>query len=271
MRAMKFFLSGLLLLGVAQASTFMRQTENSKSKVLAKIPDQSQQLVLVTARDWNTVDASLRLYERAAGEQRWHRVGDDLPVVVGRNGMAWGKGLHGDAAALAKAGNQSGPVKKEGDGRSPAGVFSLSSAFGYAPPEQAIKVKLPYTHATATLECVDDPRSANYNRLVERGKVANPDWKSSEQMRRSDEQYSWGAVVDHNAVKPQAGAGSCIFLHIRPSAKNAAGKGTAGCTAMEAAKMEELLLWLDQKKKPVLVQMPQAEFERLRESLGLSR
>jgi D-alanyl-D-alanine dipeptidase len=178
--------------------------------------------------------------------------------------MAWGRGLHGEPAALAKSGD---PVKKEGDGRSPAGAFMLNSAFGYAPLEQAVKIKLPYLQATATVECVDDPRSTNYNRIVEREKVASPDWKSSEQMRRNDELYRWGVVVDHNAIKPEAGAGSCIFLHIW----SGVGKGTAGCTAMEAAKMEELLLWFDLKKKPVLVQLPQAEFDRLRESLGLPR
>jgi len=269
MCAMKYLLLGMLLLGAVRASALVQQTNNSQSKVLAKILAQSQQLVLVTTKDWNAVDGELLRYERVPNErtpkeQVWRPVGEPVAVVVGRNGMAWGQGLHGDPATLARPGD---PLKKEGDGRSPAGAFTLSSAFGYAPLEQATKVKLPYVQATATLECVDDSRSANYNRLVERDKVASPDWKSSEQMRRSDELYRWGAVVDHNAVKPAAGAGSCIFLHIW----SGAGKGTAGCTAMEAARMEELLLWLDLKKKPVLVQLPRAEFEQLREALGLPR
>lgn len=269
MRVMKSLLLILLLLSVVQISMSVGQVDNSKSKVLTKILAQSQQLILVTTKDWNAVDGELLRYERvpnehAPGEQVWRTVGDKIAVVVGRNGMAWGDGLHGVPATLAKTGD---PIKKEGDGRSPAGIFSLSSAFGYAPLEQAAKVKLPYIQATATLECVDDSRSANYNRLVERGNVPNPDWKSSEQMRRDDELYRWGVFVDHNAIKPQPNAGSCIFLHIW----SGAGKGTAGCTAMEAAKMDELLPWFDLKKKPVLVQMPQAQLERLRESLGLPR
>src|SRR5262249_32698068 len=52
------------------------------------------------------------------------------------------------------------------DGRSPAGIFSLGSAFGYAPRGQAGEVKLPYVQAVATLECVDDPRSAHYNKSL---------------------------------------------------------------------------------------------------------
>jgi D-alanyl-D-alanine dipeptidase len=172
--------------------------------------------------------------------------------------MAWGRGLHGDAIG-------EGPVKQEGDGRAPAGVFSLSSAFGYAPPEQAADVKLPYIQAVATLECVDDPRSAHYNRIVDRAAVENPDWKSSERMRRDDDQYRWGVVVDHNA-QGASGRGSCVFLHIWEAPR----KGTAGCTAMDLSSMEELLRRLDAKKRPMLVQAPQAEFERLREGWGLT-
>lgn len=269
MRVMKCLLLGILLLGIVHDSTLVGQVDNSKSKVLAKILAQSQQLILVTTKDWNAVDGELLRYERVPNErvpteQVWRAVGDKFAVVVGRSGMAWGSGLHGVPTTLAKAGD---PIKKEGDGRSPAGVFTLSSAFGYAPVEQATNVKLPYIQATATLECVDDSGSANYNRLAERSKVPNADWKSSEQMRRDDDLYRWGVVVDHNAIKPQPDAGSCIFLHIWSSA----GKGTAGCTAMEASKMKELLPWFDLKKKPVLVQLPQAEFDRLRESLGLPR
>jgi len=48
------------------------------------------------------------------------------PRELGRAGLAWGLGLHGNPPFP-------GPIKREGDGRSPAGAFELSSAFGYAP------------------------------------------------------------------------------------------------------------------------------------------
>ncbi len=236
----------------------MNPVENNQgSSALAS----SRQLIIVTTKTWNAVDGELRRYERDDVKKDWRSAGEKIPIVVGRNGMAWGKGLHGEPPRSEKAPS---PVKKEGDGRAPAGIFSLSSAFGYAPRRQAGGLKLPYAQATATLECVDDPRSAQYNRIIDRAGVKNPDWKSSERMRRDDEQYRWGVVVDHNA-KGESGCGSCIFLHIW----DAPGKGTAGCTAMEAAKMEELLRWLDAEKGPVLVQLPHAEFERLRQVWGL--
>ncbi len=264
MFAMKCLLFGVLLLGVALEPVLGMQSDKSKPKVLVKMLAQSKQLILVTTKDWNAVDGELRSYERAPNGKSWQRKGETFAVVVGRNGMAWGKGLHGEPMALASPGD---PIKKEGDGRAPAGVFRLSSAFGYAPKDKSGNVKLPYLQATAMSECVDDTRSAYYNRLVERDKIANPDWQTSEEMRRKDELYRLGVVVDHNAGKPEAGAGSCIFLHIW----SGAGKGTAGCTAMEPKRMEELLSWIDPKKNPVLVQIPQAAFERLRESLGLPR
>ena len=218
---------------------------------------ESRQLILVTTGGWNAVEGEARLYERDSINDHWKAVGEKIPIVVGRNGMAWGRGLHGDAIGES-------PMKQEGDGRAPAGVFSLSSAFGYAPPEQAGDVKFPYVQVVATLECVDDPQSTHYNRIIDRGAVENPDWKSSERMRRDDDQYRWGVVVDHNA-QGASGRGSCVFLHIWEGP----GKGTAGCTAMNSSSMEDLLRRLDAKKRPILVQLPQVELARWRKAWGL--
>jgi D-alanyl-D-alanine dipeptidase len=216
----------------------------------------SRQLIVVTTEGWNAVDGELRRYERTKTGQAWKPVGEMIPVVVGRNGMAWGEGLHG---AVPISGKDSYPVKKEGDGRSPAGIYGLSSAFGYAPRGRAGNLKLPYTQAVKTLECVDDPQSTQYNKVIDRNSVNNPDWKSSEQMLRDDDLYRLGVIVDYN-TNGQAGCGSCIFLHIWEGP----GKGTAGCTAMAADRMEEVLRWLDAEKRPAIAQLPRIEFEKYR-------
>ena len=101
--------------------------------------------------------------------------------------------------------------------------------------------------------------SRHYNLVVDRGGVRDVDWKSSERMR-AVEGYRWGVVVAHNADPPLAGRGSCIFLHIWAGPD----KGTAGCTAMAQPNLEELLRWLDARKRPVLVQLPEGEYARLR-------
>ncbi len=260
MRAIEFLILAFSLLAIAEMPVITAQSGSDGISNLAS----SRQLIVVTTANWNAVNGRLRRYQRSETNGVWREIGGAISVVVGRNGMAWGRNGSDDWSKLAGPGD---PVKKEGDGRSPAGIFKLSSAFGYAAKEQAGEVKLPYLQATKTLECVDDPQSKNYNRVIERGSVAVPDWQSSEQMRRHDDQYRWGVIVDHNYASPEAGCGSCIFLHIW----SAAGKGTAGCTAMESAKMEELLFWLDPKKNPVIVQLPQSEFARLQKSWQLPR
>jgi D-alanyl-D-alanine dipeptidase len=216
----------------------------------------ARQMLLVTTTNWNAVSGTLQRYERKSARSPWQPVGAAIPIVVGRNGLAWGRGLHGDAEAFAQVAD---PRKHEGDGKSPAGVFRLSSAFGYAAPD--LRIKLPYRQSRAATQCVDDAQSALYNQLVERDRIPQPDWQSHEDMRRKDDQYRWGVFVDHNfGVQRLSSGGSCIFLHIWAGA----GKGTAGCTAMEAALMEQVLFWLRGNQNPVLVQLPASAYARLK-------
>ncbi|HKG11985.1 MAG TPA: L,D-transpeptidase family protein, partial [Pyrinomonadaceae bacterium] len=146
----------------------------------------------------------------------------------------------------------------EGDGRAPAGVFRLTRAFGFAGAGEVSWLRLPYTPLTPGVECVDDTASALYNRVVDRADVKAADWNSSERMREV-EGYRWGVVVAHNA-RAVPGQGSCIFLHVWAGPS----KGTAGCTAMEQPDLETLLRWLDTRKGPLLVQLPESEYARLR-------
>lgn len=221
------------------------------------VPDDAAQLVLVISQDWDAVPASLRRFERApdnAPDAPWIQAGPDVPVVLGRNGLAWGRGLH-DAAEpwrLAQA-----PFKKEGDGKAPAGAFSLDAVFGYEKGELAATT-MPLLVLDKGQFCVDDDKSIHYNKIVD-GDVEQ-DWDSAEIMRREDGLYRHGVVVAHNVAPVRPGDGSCIFMHI----ERGQGAPTAGCTAMEAARMLELALWLDAAARPVLVQLPLAAYEVLR-------
>ncbi|HWQ35940.1 MAG TPA: L,D-transpeptidase family protein [Blastocatellia bacterium] len=246
----------LLPVGLALSLAITFSFAQQKKKMNDKSPQtplaESRQLVVVVTPDWNAVDGRLWRFERHSTKDAWQQIESGIPVVVGKNGLAWGSGLHAPQSG-------SGLVKKEGDGKSPAGIFRLSSAFGYASAAEAGAIKLPYTHLTGTIECVDDVKSAHYNTILDRSR-ASVDWNSSEKMREQKDYYRWGVVVDHNAAPVRKGGGSCIFLHIW----NRAGSGTAGCTAMKAAPMEELLRWLDPAARPLLVQLPEAEYERLK-------
>jgi D-alanyl-D-alanine dipeptidase len=215
----------------------------------------STQLVVVRTADWNAVDGTLQRYERKAAGKKWQAVGKPVTVVVGKAGLAWGIGVL-SADELGAVTND--PNKKEGDAKSPAGIFYLSRAFGYASNEQP-GWKMPYISLTPYIECVDDSNSKFYNQIVDSATVS-ADWNSSEHMLRSDDLYRWGVVVDHNTNPPQPGRGSCIFLHIW----RGPGQGTMGCTAMPIEDLESLLAWLDPARKPLLVQMPKAQYEQLK-------
>ena len=76
---------------------------------------------------------------------------------------------------------------------------------------------------------------------------------------REVEGYRWGLVVEHNSAPPAAGRGSCIFLHVWAGPD----VGTAGCTALERPNLEALLRWLAPRRRPLLVQLPEAEYARL--------
>lgn len=214
----------------------------------ADVTSSSRQLLVVTVPTWNSTTGRLERFERDDIGGTWRKAGAAIPVSIGRSGLAWGAGRH---VVPAKT---DGGVKKEGDGRSPAGIFSLMNAFGYAPSNGMAGLKIAYEQCTESLRCVDDAASPDYNRILAEPKGGAP-WKSAEVMRRDDEQYRLGVVVAHNQSPRVAGGGSCIFLHIW----SAPGAPTSGCTAMKAADLEVVVRWLDAAKEPLLVQWTDGE------------
>jgi len=217
----------------------------------------AQQLALVVTPDWNSNRGMLRMYARGTAE--WHSAGASISVVIGRNGAAWGVGLHPTQT--------DGPTKREGDGRSPAGVFAIGTAFGYAP---SASLDLPYRALAADDYCIDVDVSPLYNRIVAAHEVgAAAVAGSTEPMRRDihvdgDDAYKLGFVIEHNP-RGVPGAGSCIFAHLWKSPDSA----TSGCTAMTEAALSELLRWLQPRLHPVFVLLPESEYQRLRKTWQL--
>ncbi|PHS30909.1 MAG: hypothetical protein COA92_09130 [Sulfurovum sp.] len=200
-----------------------------------QIPD-TKQLIVVTTKNWSTSNGTLQRFEKQ--DNSWTKVGKAIDIKLGRNGLGWGIGLH-TVPKDAKI------IKKEGDGKAPAGIFTLKQAFGYAP----FKVKYHYTIYKETDHCVDDMHSKLYNKIVDSNKV-DIDYKSKEHMRFPKDYYKYGIVVNHNHINEAGavkGAGSCIFIHIKKVA-------TAGCTVMREDEMKEIIQWLDAKSEPLLVQ-----------------
>jgi D-alanyl-D-alanine dipeptidase len=211
--------------------------------------DNSRELIVVTTPDWNSKFGTLQRYEKI--DNRWVMVGEPIEVVIGRNGLGWGLGLH-TIPENAKY------IKREGDGRSPAGVFSLKNGFGYGD----LNITYPYeVYNNRYYHCVDDSNSKYYNKIVDSREVQK-DYKSFEHMKLDTIEYKYGVVVNHNPeAKPMGG--SCIFIHIKRD-----DSGTSGCTAMDEDKMLEILKWLKKDKNPLLIQLPKEEMKKRFSFLG---
>jgi D-alanyl-D-alanine dipeptidase len=207
--------------------------------------------VTVVSDDWNSFRAKLRRYERSPG-QAWKPVGPPIDVVLGREGYGWGRGLHGGGAPTRRP----GPIKREGDGRSPAGVFDIGTAYGYDAAREGVSLR--YVQATPELRCVDDPKSRHYNRIVSTAGTTI-DWQSAEYMRREDELYAIAIVVEHNTQQTEPGAGSCIFIHVWRGPDS----GMTGCTAMPMDVLGSFAGWL-RPDAAALIALPRSEYDALK-------
>jgi zinc D-Ala-D-Ala dipeptidase len=219
----------VLLVRFTLAALFFVSCSSTRPDPLAG----SLQAIVVTTDERAATTGTLRRFERDGPDGRWREVGGVVRVVVGAKGLA--------------------PVgeKREGDGRAPAGVHSLGTAFGF---DASADFRIPYRQLNSTTECVDDSASRYYNQIVDRGEVPAVDWSSSEKMRAVD-QYRWGIVVNYNTpAAPQRG--SCIFLHIWSGPSSS----TAGCTAMKQEDLATVLRWLDPTANPRLVQFTRDDY-----------
>lgn len=228
----------------------------------ADLPWPCSDVVLAIADDWSSTKVTITHFRRETQAYGWARTGAAWPAVVGDAGLAWGDGLHGRGAPE----GHDGPVKHEGDHKAPAGAFRITESFAFEGPfglegagPSIVVDSIRKRGLDADTECVDDPKSASYNEIVER--TGSADWTSSEHMRSVD-QYALGAVVDHNPER-RPGEGSCIFLHIWAGPDST----TVGCTAMDEQKLRDLLGSLG--KDPVFVLLPKAEYDTLRKPWGL--
>ncbi|QYO66165.1 L,D-transpeptidase [Leptolyngbya sp. 7M] len=233
-----FFVLLLTLAATAGGySQIKTETELQKPPPFAE----ALQIVVITPPDWNSTKAPGAMFERASLKSVWKRKGSDFEVVLGRNGSAW---------AIGSAPGSIKEFKKEGDGRSPAGIFPLRSAFGFAAKPESLTY--PYLRIEESTECVDDPDSSHYNKIVDRFKAGNFDWKTSEKMREFVPEYELGIFVGYNSFPVRRSDGSCIFLHIWKDVATP----TSGCIAMARSDLEQIVTWIDSKRTPYLVHLP---------------
>ena len=199
----------------------------------------SNQVLFVKTPSGNSIKGNMFLYERKNDRKHWKRI-DSFAVTVGRSGLA--KDINSNISFA-----DTMPVKHEGDGKSPAGIFSLGSVFSY---HNLKNLHMPFVQVDTNFYCVDDIASSYYNTLIV-SDTAKHDYNSFEYMKRKDSLYEYGVWVLYNNNPVTAGNGSCIFLHVWRN-ENAP---TAGCTAMAKENMLSLIHWLNKRRHPVLLQI----------------
>ncbi|WP_227938613.1 L,D-transpeptidase family protein [Alkalihalobacillus deserti] len=184
----------------------------------------SEQVIVVTADRIGNQRATLQTYEKQNG--RWVKVHSPMQAVLGTSGIDH--------------------KTKEGDGKTPIGVFELGTAFGHAPKPSG--VSMPYRRAGSHDYWIDDPSSPDYNKWVNFSGNPQAKWKSFERMNHP--LYKYGVVINYNMNPIVPGKGSAIFIHVWSSSTSP----TAGCVAVSEQSMVHLLQWLDPNKNPLVVQ-----------------
>jgi len=178
----------------------------------------AQQVIVVSANSYGTSTATLTAYERDAGT--WKQIFGPWAADIGRNGVA--------------------PIgsKREGDGRTPSGVFGFDFMFGVdADPG----VRYPYRHiGGSNIVWDDDPTSPNYNEWIDTNTAAAG---IAPEPMDNVPSYLYGAVIAYNDVRTP-GLGSAIFLHVSHASS------TAGCVALPIDELLDVLRWLDPVRSP---------------------
>jgi L,D-peptidoglycan transpeptidase YkuD (ErfK/YbiS/YcfS/YnhG family) len=193
---------------------------------------ESEQLVFATNSDPSSFLVTIRVVEKE--DHTWYLVFPAFTGSIGEMGFA------------------AVDEKREGDGKSPTGIFPLGLAFGY---NRLVETKMPYRQATDDDFWVDDANSEDYNRWVK----GEPNALSWEKMKRDDDQYKYGVVIEYNMRPVVKGKGSAIFLHVWNNEDS-----TLGCVAMSEEMILKILRWLDPAKKPLIIMGTESELRAMK-------
>ncbi len=113
--------------------------------------------------------------------------------------------------------------KKEGDKKTPKGLFNIEHLYYRADKFINLKTALKKIKIKKSMRWCDDIKSSNYNKLISSNIKAH-----SEKLFRRDSKYDLIIPIKYNFKKPIRGKGSCIFFHLTKDYKS-----TAGCIALK--------------------------------------
>jgi L,D-peptidoglycan transpeptidase YkuD (ErfK/YbiS/YcfS/YnhG family) len=217
----------LLILLSLSACTFVptitRPIPEEHLASLERQTSESAQVLLVTNDNPLSVTAEVYVFEKIGA--KWIPAFDSVNAVIGKKGFA------------------PPDEKREGDGRTPSGIFPLQITFGY---DETIRTKMPYRQALSDDLWIDDVNADDYNKWVKKKETHA---SSYEIMRRNDNLYKYGIVIEYNTNPVIRGYGSAIFLHVWGGREGA----TGGCVAVSEENILRIIEWLDPAAKPLII------------------
>jgi L,D-peptidoglycan transpeptidase YkuD (ErfK/YbiS/YcfS/YnhG family) len=216
--------------------------------------DGVKQLIVSVAPGWDSTTGQLQLFERDG--DGWKAVAAPVPVLYGKSGLAWGRGLLGEG--------EPGRSKAERDGRAPAGLFRLGRIYT---DDARLPAGAKYPYRTITLgdAWIDDSNHPQYNQHVVVDPKNPPPWFDKQKMRHGDFAYRWLVEIRHNSDPPVPNAGSAIFFHIRRGVS----RPSAGCTVMAEDNLVRMIRWLRADQRPHYALLPRAEYLAKWQAWGL--
>ena len=129
--------------------------------------------------------------------------------------------------------------KKEGDKKTPAGLFSLGKVYYRKDKIRNLKTNLKKIAIKKKMAWCDDPNSKFYNKLT----FTNV--KSKEKLYRKDNLYNIIVVINYNIKPIIKNKGSAIFIHL--ARKNYS--GTMGCIGLKKKDLLDILKTVTKRTK----------------------
>ncbi|HEY3736345.1 MAG TPA: L,D-transpeptidase family protein [Jatrophihabitans sp.] len=190
----------------------------------------AKQIITVTANRSNSTVATLSAWTKSG--KVWKRAFGPITAHLGSAGV--GK-------------------THEGASRTPAGSFTLTRAFG---AKANPGLHLPYHHTTPADFWVEQVGNKYYNQLrtcpsLSSSRCGFSFGAPTEHLYYETPYYNYAVVIDYNTTNAtggvKQGAGSAFFLHVTDGAP------TAGCVAIDQAKLLKIMKWLKPSAHPRII------------------
>ncbi len=125
---------------------------------------------------------------------------------------------------------------KEGDKKTPEGVYTLSRPFG---SQEDPGSQIGYTKLDERWYWIEDGNSIYYNQMVNIEEVV-ADWTEADHLIDAGRSYRYAIAIDYN-LEQISGVGSAIFLHCTHDS------ATSGCIGIEEEYMIQILQSIEEK------------------------